>query len=148
MAPKRLERRFIRYWFDSNQARQTVRWGRFRGLEFAPETGAKRALNRDVLQGCLRTFAAFERFFGRKPGRAGFRKRALRTQSALNPHRTRAGIQNPPETRPQSGFAATPAPKTIADFATGLIAAKPVKSCDRCVFEALNSLLKTEQNGL
>ena len=31
----------FRYHFDSNKARQTVRWGRFLGLEFAPEKRAK-----------------------------------------------------------------------------------------------------------
>ena len=37
----------FRYRFDSSKARQTVRWRRFRGLEFALEKGAKRArLNR------------------------------------------------------------------------------------------------------
>ena len=42
--------RFFRYGFNSNEARQTVRWRRFRGLEFAPE---KRA-NRVALQAGLR----------------------------------------------------------------------------------------------
>ena len=35
--------RLFRYWFDSSEARKTVRWGRFRGLEFAPEKRAKHA---------------------------------------------------------------------------------------------------------
>ena len=34
---------FFRYCFDSSQARQTVRWRRFRGLEFAPEKRAQHA---------------------------------------------------------------------------------------------------------
>ena len=34
-------RRPFRYGFDSSQARQTVRWGRFQALLFAPETRAK-----------------------------------------------------------------------------------------------------------
>ena len=89
--------RCFRYWFDSSKARQTVRWGRFRGLGFALETGAKRALNGAELQGRFRTFAAFERFPRRKPGRTGFRKRPLRdpicaepaepAEPASNPHR-------------------------------------------------------------
>ena len=78
------------------------------------------ALNGAAIQGRLRTFAAFKRFSGRKPGRAGFQKqptaarpnpRRTRAEPASNPHRTRAGIQNPPDTRPKSSFAAVPAPK-------------------------------------
>ena len=42
----------------------------------------------------------------------------------------------PPRSRPHM--------KTRADFAIGLIAAKPVKPCDGGVFGALNSLSKTE----
>ena len=77
--------RCFRYWFDSSKARQTVRWGRFRGLGFALETGAKRGLNGAELQGRFRTFAAFERFPRRKPGRAGFRKRPLRDPICAEP---------------------------------------------------------------
>ena len=32
----------FRYRFDSNEARQTVRWRRFRGLEFAPDSRANK----------------------------------------------------------------------------------------------------------
>ena len=41
--PRPKNRRFFRSCFDSSQARKTVRWRRFRGLEFAPEKGVKRA---------------------------------------------------------------------------------------------------------
>ena len=34
----------FRYYFDSNKARQTVRWGRFWGLEFAPNSRANKRL--------------------------------------------------------------------------------------------------------
>ena len=48
----------------------------------------------------------------------------------------------------QSPFAPPPCSRlhmeTRADFAIGLIAAKPVKPCDGGVFGALNSLSKTE----
>ena len=50
--------------------------------------------------------------------------------------------------RAQSPFAPPPCSRlhmeTRADFAIGLIAAKPVKPCDGGVFGALNSLSKTE----
>ena len=36
-------------------------------------------------------------------------------------------------------------PRGGPEFATGLIAAKPLKPCDGAVFGALNSLLKTER---
>ena len=106
--------RCFRYWFDSSKARQTVRWGRFRGLGFALETGAKRALNGAELQGRFRTFAAFERFPRRKPGRAGFRKQPLRAricaEPALNPHRIRI--------KPAPVFRTRLTPARKADFAT------------------------------
>ena len=70
----------LRYSFDSSEVREIVRWRRFGGLGFAPETGAKRALNGAELQGRFRTFAAFGRFPRRKPGRAGFRKQPLRAR--------------------------------------------------------------------
>ena len=35
------KRHGFRSWFDSSQARQTVRWGRFRGLLFAPVFAVK-----------------------------------------------------------------------------------------------------------
>ena len=38
----RVARGFSRSWFDSSQARKTVRWRRFRGLLFAPEKRAMR----------------------------------------------------------------------------------------------------------
>ena len=37
--------------------------------------------------------------------------RRIRAEPMLNPHQTLAGIQNPPDTRPQSGFATAPATK-------------------------------------
>ena len=40
IAVRRVERRFFRSWFNSAKSRQTVRWGRFWGLEFAPEKRA------------------------------------------------------------------------------------------------------------
>ena len=86
-----------------------------------------------------------------KPRRPGFRKQPLRAricaEPVSNPYQTHAGIQNPLEIRPQSGFAAA-RPEIIASFATGLIAAKPVKPCDGGVFGALDLLSKPEQNGL
>ena len=46
---------------------------------------------------------------------------------------------------PQTAFAA-PAPQNISCFATALIAAKPLKPCDRGVFGALNLLLLLQRN--
>ena len=43
IAARRAERRFFRYRVDSAKSRQTVRWGRFWGLGFAPENGAQDA---------------------------------------------------------------------------------------------------------
>ena len=43
--PVLCEALFSRSLFDSSQARQTVRWGRFRGLEFALENAAATELN-------------------------------------------------------------------------------------------------------
>ena len=44
----------FRYKFDSSKARQTVRWRRFQGLEFAPEKRAFRA-GGAIVPGCIRS---------------------------------------------------------------------------------------------
>ena len=49
----RAARGFFRSWFDSSQARKTVRWRHFRGLLFAPENRAKNA--RPCRAGALRS---------------------------------------------------------------------------------------------
>ena len=43
-APVPQEHLLFRYRFDSNKASKTVRWRRFRGLEFAPFSAAKPGL--------------------------------------------------------------------------------------------------------
>ena len=48
---------------------------------------------------------------------------------------------------PQAVWAADQTPENSSEFAPGLIAPKPVKPCDRGVFEALNLLLIREQTG-
>ena len=50
--PRLCKLRQFRSLIDSSQARQTVRWRRFRGFEFAPENGAKSPLVRAA--SCLR----------------------------------------------------------------------------------------------
>ena len=70
-------------------------------------------------------------------GWADFQKQSARVQTrASRPKPVRKAVS-----------AAAPAPKTIANFATGLIAAKPVKPCDRGVFGALDLLLFLKRNG-
>ena len=61
IAVRRVERRFFRSWFNSAKSRQTVRWGRFWGLGFAPEKGAigtESKAPQPPLSGCCRLFAA------------------------------------------------------------------------------------------
>ena len=54
-------------------------------------------------------------------------------------------FQNPFRAGPRASSRPRSPPATIADFAPALIAAKPVKPCDRGVFGALNLLLKKER---
>ena len=49
------------------------------------------------------------------------------------------------QARPHPAFAAAHTSQAFTDFATGLIAAKPEKPCDRAVFGAFYSLLKKER---
>ena len=65
-------------------------------------------------------------------------------------------LLNQPQPKPQAPPVPNPArlrlalmpalPQSFASFATGLIAPKPVKPCDRAVFGALNSLLLLQWN--
>ena len=64
-----------------------------------------------------------------------------------SPSRPTRRSQAPPQARPRPAFAAAHDPKAFADFATGLIAAKPEKPCDGAVFGAFYSLLKKERNA-
>ena len=108
--------RWFRYGFDSRQAPKTVRWGRFRGLLFAPEKRAKRDWPGCGWASCDQT------------GRIAWRP-----------------ICPPRKARPCPGFCCCPHPAVCAGFATGLIAAKPVKPCDGGVFGAFYLLLKKER---
>ena len=49
----------LRYSFDSSEVREIVRWRRFGGLGFAPETGAKRGLERGCDSGPLSHIRGF-----------------------------------------------------------------------------------------
>ena len=143
--PGRLENLCFRYGFDSSQARQIVRWGRFQGLLFAPEKRAEHAFGRRV-----------ERSAGGwcgKPGACLAADGPLAPQTGASfgqptgpnrqaPNRPSRCNQAPP--RP--AFAAAHTSQAFADFATGLIAAKPEKPCDRGVSGAFYLLLKREQN--
>ena len=102
----------FRYRFDSNQARQTVRWRRFRSLLFAPVFAAEPDCGLRALS---------------NPETSALRQRGLRpappcTRQAPARHRRKP--------------AAAHMPQTIAGFATVSIAAKPLKPCDSAVFRA------------
>ena len=56
-----------------------------------------------------------------------------------------AATKAPRKARPCPGFCCCPHPTVCAGFATGLIAAKPVKPCDGGVFGAFYLLLKKER---
>ena len=72
--------------------------------------------------------------FAPKPG-------ALLDGQSAQPAATKA----PRKARPCPGFCCCPHPTVCAGFATGLIAAKPVKPCDGGVFGAFYLLLKKER---
>ena len=128
----------FRSHFDSGKARQTVRWSRFSGLEFAPVFAVKQAMaarQTDAEQaamaarqigsaspGCERVPATFRTPQGSACCEPVFRPLAT-SQRLL-----------------RAGSAASPACWNLAFFAPDLIAARPVKSCDRAVFQALNLL--------
>ena len=56
--------RLFRYGFDNSQARQTVRWRHFCGLEFDPENEAKRA---PMVHACLAAFGLLCQTMNRTP---------------------------------------------------------------------------------
>ena len=68
-------------------------------------------------------------------------------QSANSPNQAQPTWRNQAarKDRPHPAFAAARTPQAYADFATGLIAAKPEKPCDGGVFGAFYSLLKKER---
>ena len=66
---------------------------------------------------------------------------ALLDGQSAQPTATKA----PRKARPCPGFCCCPHPTVCAGFATGLIAAKPVKPCDGGVFGAFYLLLKKER---
>ena len=107
--------------FDSSQARKTVRWGRFRGLELAP-------------------------VFAVKPGFVCARSSPGRRRGCLNRRfcDLRAAFRQAFRACLRSGFRLPPAARNLLFFAPALIAAKPEKSCDGGVFGAFYSLSKRE----
>ena len=119
------------YWFDSSQARKTMRWRRFRGLEFAPENEAKRA---PMVHACLAAFGLLCQTMNRTPFTSvcgqSFSDRLF---SAFFSARSRLG--------PTASYSRQTAPQAIVCFATDSIAAKPGKPCDGGIFAALNLLL-------
>ena len=68
--PEKLRR--FRSCFDSSQARQTVRWGRFRGLEFAIRKRVKRTGSGPLVPACV--FMCFHALFIHAPSRADYGK--------------------------------------------------------------------------
>ena len=67
--PARRKPAFFCYYFDSNKARQTVRWGRFWDLKFALEKERKRAHpGRVCFAPAARLWAASSTSAARKPG--------------------------------------------------------------------------------
>ena len=113
--------RGFRYGFDSSQARKTVRRGRFWGLLFAPEKRAKRGQP----DACLAADGPFAPQTGASLGQL------------IGPNRPTWRNQALPQSPATPGFRCRPRSQAFADFATGLIAAKPVKSCDGGVFGLL-----------
>ena len=161
----------FRYGFDSSQARQTVRWGRFQGLLFAPEKRAEHAFGRRMERSAggwcgkpgaclaadgplaLQTGASFRgiawaHYLGALLGRSR-RARRLGSQPGQTAKRqtARSGATKPCRKPCRARLSLPPAPlQAFVDFATGLIAAKPVKPCDGGVFGAFYLLLKKERN--
>ena len=152
----------FRYGFDSSQARQTVRWGRFQGLLFAPEKRAEHAFGRRVERSaggwcgkpgaCLAADGPLAPQTGHRLGASlGRSRRAHRLGSqpgqTAKRQTARAGATKPCRKPYRARLSLPPAPlQAFADFATGLIAAKPVKPCDGAVFGAFYLLLKKERN--
>ena len=125
---------FFRSWFDSSKAPKTVRWGRFQGLEFAPETRAHRA--------CSAPFAGLPHLFSPTA-----RLRHGRRTDALAPVRLPQNRTADCKARFRASFRAFPLTFPAPFLAPGLIAAKPVKPCDGGVFGALNLLLFLQQSA-
>ena len=119
--------RGFRYGFDT---RKTVRWGRFRGLLFAPEKRAKRGQP----DACLAADGPFASQAGASFGQL------------IGPNRPTWRNQALPQSPATPGFRCRPCSQAHADSATGLIAPKPEKPCDGAVFRAFYSLLKKERN--
>ena len=142
-----------------------MRWGRFQGLLFAPEKRVKHAFGRRVERAaggwcgkpgaCLaadwplapQTGASFRGIawahcLGAPGGRIVWAANRAKPPSAKPPD----PAQPSPATSPAApGFRCRPRSQAYADFATGLIAAKPEKPCDRAVFGAFYLLLKKER---
>ena len=129
------KRPVFRSFFDSGKARQTVRWRRFLGPGFAPVFAVDAGVS-----GCFQALKSLCRVRKRLAiGLCGFGKRAGARPPAIAPARL--------PVRPSFWLfrhAQPPRPARGRFFAPSLIAAKPVKPCDRGVFWGLDLLLKKE----
>ena len=124
--------------FDSGKARQTVRQSRFRGLEFASVFVAKRAMAARQTNAEQAAMAA-RRIGSASPGceRVSATFRTPQGSACCEPV-----FRHSPHASVCCGRVRLLCPRAgiWLFFAPDLIAAKPVKSCDRAVFQALNLL--------
>ena len=147
--PSPEKRCLFRSCFDSNKARQTVRWRRFRGLEFAPDFRAKSSESGRVLPSLKPAKATPE---AHHLSALGLIRSCLRNEPGFAASQWQCGcrkpcFQSPFSMKAQTVFAAARVPKSGVCFALVLIAAKPVKPCDGGVFGALNLLLISKRKA-